>query len=314
MTTDNHEWFQDRISKNFAQLHKVEEVLYSGRTKYQSVQIMRSPNYGRFLVLDNKIQSSEADEFIYHEGMVHPPMLAHPRPENVFIVGGGEGGILREVLKYRTVKKAVMVDIDEEVVNLSKQYLPGESEGAFEDSRTELHFTDAREYLTKSNRKFDVIIIDLPDPLDEGPAYLLYTQEFYGIVLNKLTENGIISVQSGSAMLTELLNFTAVYRTLSSVFSVVCPYVVAVPGYGGPWGLCTASMKLNPAQLSAAEIDRRIAERGVSGLRFYDGTTHQGIFALPKYMREAMKAQDRIIKDNEPLFSFKIKKGTPAAS
>ncbi|MDD4859442.1 MAG: hypothetical protein PHR56_04480, partial [Dehalococcoidales bacterium] len=115
MTNEQEKWFQDRISLNFAQLHRYDEILYSGRTKFQSVQIMHSPNYGKFLVLDNKIQSSETDEFIYHEGLVHPPMLAHPRPENVFVVGGGEGAILREILKYRTVKKAVMVDIDEEV-------------------------------------------------------------------------------------------------------------------------------------------------------------------------------------------------------
>ncbi|MDD5126570.1 MAG: polyamine aminopropyltransferase [Dehalococcoidales bacterium] len=308
MSNEQEKWFQDRISLNFAQLHRYDEVLYSGRTKYQSVQILHSPNYGKTLVLDNKIQSSEADEFIYHEGLVHPPMLAHPKPEAVFVVGGGEGAILREVLKYRTVKKAVMVDIDEEVVALSKKYLPEHAAGAFEDPRTEVYHEDARAFLEKSTRKYDVIIIDLPDPLDEGPAYLLYTQEFYRMLLGKLTANGIISVQSGSAMLTELLNFTSVANTLRSAFASVCPYVVAVPGYGGPWGLTTASMKLSPAQLSKEEIDHRIAERGITGLRFYDGTTHQGIFSLPRYLREAMQAQTRVIKDNEPLFSFKIKK------
>jgi spermidine synthase len=255
-------------------------------------------------VLDGKIQSSEADEFIYHEALVQPAMLTHPHPETVFIAGGGEGATLREVLSHKTVKRVVMVDIDEEVVALCQKFLPNYSRGSFKDKRTELLHTDAREYLARSRELFDIIIIDLPDPIEEGPAYLLYTQEFYHLVRDRLTANGIISVQAGSAALTELLNLASVNKTLKSVFPIVCPYQTDVPCFGGPWGFCLASLNLNPVQLSPSEVDKRISARSLMHLKFYDGLTHQGIFSLPKHLREELSRQGRLITDNQPLYVY----------
>jgi spermidine synthase len=256
------------------------------------------------LVLDGKIQSSEKDEHIYHEALVQPAMLAHPRPETIFIAGGGEGATLRETLSHKTVKRAVMVEIDEEVTVLSRKYLPALSRGAFEDSRTELHHVDARQYLEKSKEKFDVIIIDLPDPIEKGPAYLLFTQEFYRIVLDKLTENGLIAVQAGSASPTELLNLTAVNNTLKSVFPLVVQYTAYVPCFGGPWGFCLASRQHDPSRFSPEEINERIVSRSLGGLHFYDGITHRGMFSLPGYVREALAKQKRIITDKKPLYLY----------
>ena len=304
METDPDRWLRDSISDDFVQLHRIEEVLYTGQTKYQSAQIIRSRSFGICLVLDGKIQSSEADEFIYHEALVQPAMITHPAPEAVFIAGGGEGATLREALFHKTVKRAVMVDIDGEVVALSQKYLPDHSRGAFEDSRTELYHVDARDYLAKSNERFDIIIIDLPDPIEEGPAYLLYTREFYQIVRDRLTDNGMIVVQAGSASLTELLNFTAVNNTLKSVFPIVSQYKVDMPCFGGPWGFCLASLKHEPARLSPGEVDSRIAARSLTGLKFYDGLTHQGIFSLPRYIRDTLVSQSRIITDKDPLYLY----------
>jgi spermidine synthase len=304
MDIDPDKWLRDSINENFVQLHHLQEVLYTGRTKYQSVQVVRTESFGVCLVLDGKIQSSEADEFIYHEAIVHPSMITHPAPETVFIAGGGEGATLREALCHKTVQRAVMVDIDEEIINICKEYLPNHSSGAFEDSRTELFHTDAREYLAQTKDRFDAIIIDLPDPIEEGPAYLLYTREFYEIVHERLTDDGIISVQSGSASLTELLNLTAVYNTLKSVFPIVNVYKTDMPCFGGPWGFCTASRKHDTAGLSAEEVDGRIKERSLVGLRFYDGVTHRGMFSLPKYIRDAMEAQQRLITDDDPLYLY----------
>ncbi len=304
METDPDKWLRDSINENFVQLHRLEEVLYTGETRFQSAEIVRSSNFGVSLVLDGKIQSSEADEFIYHEALVQPAMLTHPCPENVFIAGGGEGATLREVLYHSTVKRAVMVDIDEQVITLCKKYLPNHSRGAFEDSRTELYHTDARKYLEGSKDRFDVIIIDLPDPIEEGPAYLLFTQEFYRIVDDRLTEDGIIAVQAGSATFNELLNLTAVYNTLKSIFPVVVPYATHMPSFGGPWGFCLASRKHDPSQLSPSEIDDKIAGRSLAGLKFYDGLTHQGMFSLPRYIREAAVSQTRIITDKDPLYLY----------
>ncbi len=306
MTIEPDKWFHDKINRNFVQLHAIEEVLYTGQTKFQFAEIMRTANFGKCLVLDGKIQSSEADEFVYHEALVQPAMLLHPHPETVFIAGGGEGATLRETLAHKSVKRAVMVDIDEQVIALCKKYLPDFSRGAFEDKRTELYHVDAREYLAKSREKFDVIIIDLPDPIEEGPAYLLYTKEFYQLVRDRLTGNGLICVQSGAATLSELLSFSAVYNTLRSVFPVVRPYKADVPSFGIPWGFCLASFSLAPLLVfSQTKIDGIISSRSLTKLRFYDGVTHQGMFSLPKYLREALSKQTRLITDKEPLYIYR---------
>ncbi|MFH1646422.1 MAG: polyamine aminopropyltransferase [Chloroflexota bacterium] len=302
MDTDPDKWLRDSINDNFVQLHRIEEVIYAGRTKYQSARIVRSTNFGMCLVLDGKIQSSERDEFIYHEALVHPAMITHPGPETVFIAGGGEGATLREVLCHKSVGRAVMVDIDAEVIALSQKYLPNHSHGAFEDSRTELYHVDAREYLAASKDKFDIIIVDLPDPIEEGPAYLLYTQEFYRLASDRLTGDGLIAVQAGSASLTELLNLTAVNNTLKSVFPIVAACKVDIPCFGGAWGFCIASRRHDPTLLTPTEVNARIAQRSLTGLRFYDGLTHQGIFSLPGYIREALARQKRIITDKDPLY------------
>ncbi len=304
MDTDPDKWLSDEINESFVQMHLLEEVLYTGQTKYQSIQIVRSRSFGLCLVLDGKIQSSEGDEFIYHESLVQPAMIAHPGPERVFIAGGGEGATLREALRHKTVKRAVMVDVDDEVISLSRKYLPDHSQGAFEDRRTELHHTDARDYLARSKDRFDVVIIDLPDPIEEGPAYLLYTREFYRIVYDKLNEDGLIAVQAGSASVNELLNLTAVNNTLKSVFPIVATYTAHIPCFGGPWGFCLASRKHDLFRLSPAEVDGRISARSLTGLKFYDGLTHQGMFSLPRYVREAAARQTRIITDKDPLYLY----------
>lgn len=304
MDIDPDKWLQDSISEDFVQLHRIEEVLYSGQTQYQSVQIVRTGGFGLCLILDGKIQSSEADEFIYHEALVHPAMITHPNPETVFIAGGGEGATLREALSHNTVNRAVMVDIDEEVITLVKKYLPDHNRGAFADSRTELYHVDARKYLENSSEQFDIIVIDLPDPIEEGPAYRLYTREFYNIVSDRLNNDGLITVQAGSASYNELLNLTAVNNTLKSVFPIVTTHEVDVPCFGGPWGFCIASRKYDPGKLTAEEINGRISQRSLTSLKLYDGITHRGMFSLPLFLRDALASQPRIITDDEPLYLY----------
>jgi spermidine synthase len=285
-------------------LHSIKEKIYSGRSKFQSVDIVNTGSFGICLVLDGKIQSSEADEFIYHEALVHPAMLTHPQPESVFIAGGGEGATLREVLAHKTVKKAVMVDIDEEVVSLCRRFLPSWHQNAFDDPRAELHFVDARKYLDESSDKFDVIIIDLADPLEQGPARLLYTQEFYQIVKQKLGSAGIMSVQAEPAEWRNLDNFTAIANTLRNVFPIVRPYQVHVPSFLGLWGFVSASQSLDPPELTPEEIDTRISTRISKKLKSYDGLTHQAMFTIPKHIRQQLAASKRIITDKQPISAY----------
>jgi spermidine synthase len=301
---DKHRWFSDYISPDLTMLHSIKDRIYSGRTKFQSVDIIDTGSFGVCLVLDGKIQSSEMDEFIYHEALVHPAMLTHPQPERVFIAGGGEGATLREVLAHKTVKKAVMVDIDEEVVSLCRRFLPSWHQNAFDDPRTELHFADARKYLEESNDKFDVIIIDLVDPLEQGPARLLYTQEFYQIVEQKLGPDGIMSVQAEPSEWKNLDNFTAIVSTLRSVFPIARPYQVHVPSFLGLWGFVAASQSLDPFELIPEEIDARITARVSKKLKSYDGLTHQSMFTIPKHIRQELAANKRIITDKQPISAY----------
>jgi spermidine synthase len=303
MEVDPAKWFHDKISEDLIQLHSIKEVLYKGQTKFQSIEIIRTGSYGKCLVLDDKIQSSELDEFIYHEALIHPALTIHRNPETVFIAGGGEGATLREILRHNTVKKVVMVDIDEEVISICKEYLPEHHQDSFNDERLELYHTDARQYLADSKEAFDIIIIDLTEPIEEGPAYLLYTEEFYRIVQKKLAEDGIMSVQAGCAAFNELLNFSAVYHTLKTAFPEVHPYQIDVPSFGGPWGFCFASNNTKSV-MSAEEIDTRLESRGVDNLRLYDGTTHQNMFAFPKHLRKALESQVRLITDDQPLYTY----------
>ncbi|MCK4697404.1 MAG: polyamine aminopropyltransferase [Dehalococcoidia bacterium] len=300
-----NEWFHDYVTPDMVQSYSIKEVTYSGRTQFQSVEIIESGGLGRCLILDGKIQSSEWDEFIYHEALVHPPMIAHPRPKRVFIAGGGEGATLREVLAHSSVKRVVMVDIDEEVIDICRRLLPSWHQGSFEDSRLELRFVDARKYLEECvdvGEKFDVVILDLPEPIEEGPAYLLHTTEFYQVVREKLAPDGIISLQAGPSSWGNHRCFTAIINTLKAVFPLVFPYDTFIPSYGGTWGFALASPKLSPP--TAAEVERRIASRMAGGLRFYDGIAHQGLFSLPKNLREAIAEEQRVITVDKPFFIY----------
>jgi len=290
------------VTPDTIQQFAVKDVLYFGQSKFQKVEVIETVSFGKCLILDGKIQSCETDEFIYHEALVHPPMILHPNPETVFIAGGGEGATLREVLAHKTVRKVVMVDIDVEVIDICKRLLPAHHQGSFDDPRVELLHMDAKEYLAETKERFDVIIIDLSEPIEGGPAYLLYTQKFYEMLKSKLSDNATFALQSGSTALGVTDVYTAINNTLKTAFSIVAPYEANVPSFGTTWGFSLASLKFDPLQLSPDEVDRRIADRVSKTLRFYDGHTHQGLFFIPKYLRDEMARETRVITEDNPVF------------
>ncbi|MGD0511292.1 MAG: hypothetical protein ABSA33_05635, partial [Candidatus Micrarchaeaceae archaeon] len=177
--TIKKDWFVSVTTPDLNEQFTIKGRIFSARTKYQSVEIIDTYTFGRCLILDDKIQSSELDEFIYHEALVHPAMIMHAQPHKVFVAGGGEGAVLREVLKYTSVNKVIMVDIDGEVIKISDEFLPSWHQNAFRDPRVKLIFDDARRYLAETNERFDVIICDLSDPISAGPSRFLFTREFY---------------------------------------------------------------------------------------------------------------------------------------
>ena len=273
------------------------------QTAYQRVEIVDSVPFGRCLMLDGKIQSSESDEYLYHEALVQPVMCLHPHPKKIFIGGGGEGATLREVLKHKSVDSVIMIDIDETVVDLCKEFLPNHHQGAFQDSRLELHYQDARDFLATTSDTFDVIILDLADPIESGPAFKLYTQDFYRLAEKCLRDEGILVTQSGPAGPYDYKEcFTAICNTLGTIFTDVYPYSLYVPCFGTPWSFTIATRSNFQIRPSISIIDDAIRERDIHGLRYYDGLTHHHLFSLPRYLRDGLAKETRIISDSHPIF------------
>ena len=302
INSQSYKWFFETTTTFEGHMHAIARTIVEAQTKFQHVEILQTAAYGKTLVLDGRIQSSQGDEFIYHEALVHPGMLTtEGPPRSALVIGGGEGATLREILRYPSITRAVMVDIDGEVVELCKVHLPEMHRGAFDDPRSEVRHEDARAYLEKSKDRFDFITVDLVEPLEEGPACMLFTQEFYSLVRDRLTPGGTMSMQAGMTKLGELGFFTSIHRTLREVFPMVAAYQSFISCFGTPWGFIVASKKVDPAGQGAPAVDKLIAERIKGSLEYWDGVTHQHAFSLPKFIRKAIAKQTRIVTDANPL-------------
>ena len=296
-------WHYELITPDLYQAERINHVFFSGRTPYQEVVVQDGAAFGRSLVLDGKTQSTEVDEFVYHEGLVHPAMISHRAPTSVFVAGGGEGATIREVLKHNAVESVVMVDIDSKVVDLCREYLPNHHRSSFDDPRVRLVYADALAYLESTSERFDIVIIDVPDPLEAGPAYLLFTQEFYSLIRDRLRPGGAMVSQSGPTGPSFYEQcFSAVANTVASVFPAVTMSETFVPSFGSTWGFVIGSLGEDPGDLSPEEVDARIAARITGQLRYFDGTTLRGMVSVPKYLRESVASESRIITRDTPLF------------
>ncbi|MGQ9759388.1 MAG: polyamine aminopropyltransferase [Candidatus Methanomethylicaceae archaeon] len=293
-------WFIEYQTPNSAHMHGIRGVVCHKKSRVQSIDIVDGCEYGRMLVLDGKVQSTLRDEYIYHEALVQPAMVSHPRPEEVLIIGGGEGGTPREVLRHPTVMVVVMVDIDAEVIKSSQRYMPELSDGAFEDERVEVVIGDGRRFVESCRGRFDVVIIDVTDPLEEGPGQLLYTREFYESVAKILKDEGIMVTQATSVYYS-VHCFATIYRTVRSVFGRAGGYQTWVPAYDSMWGFVYGTRGPDPSIMSEGEVDDRLRERGVRGLRYYEGGVHRTFFTLVRETREKLK-EGNIATDSSPIF------------
>lgn len=281
----------------------VDKFLVEGKTEYQQYQIVDMPTFGKTLFLDYKIQSSLLDEYVYHESMVQPAMTLHPNPKKVLVCGGGEGSTLWHALSHNTVESATMVDLDEELIDMVKIHMPEWHRGAFGDSRTTLVHKDARKWVEDHKGEgYDVILSDLPGPIEGGPALYLYTQEYFKHVAEALSDDGIFVLQSGACNETYPYCFACVHKTLESLkaeFPYVRGYYGLVTTFQMPWGFILASKKHDPLELTAEEIAKRLAARGVEN-RYYTPRFHSSMFTLPEYMLRAIEEHGRILTDAEP--------------
>jgi spermidine synthase len=294
--------FLEQVTPYEAILRRMERVIASGTTRYQRYFIFETRGFGKVLVLDKDVQSTERDEYIYHETLVHPALLAHPAPRRVLIVGGGEGATLREVLRHPTVERAVMCDIDGELVALARKELVEWHQGAFEDPRAQVVIADARAWLEATSERFDVILLDLNDPVgEENPARFLYTQEFYALVREHLVPGGILGLQAGMLLLTHHAQHPILHRTLAQVFIHVRSYRNFIPGFFLNFGFVLASQELDPLTIPEEMLAQRIAERGLH-LRHLSPAYIKALFVLPLDLQKAIEEERRVSRDEAAFF------------
>jgi len=275
-------WTVENLYDDRAQALREARVLYDSETEHQRLRVFENPTYGRVLTLDGVVQTTEGDEFIYHEMLAHVPILAHGRARRVLIIGGGDGGMAREVLRPRSVAEVTMVEIDAGVVEFAKKYLPSLSAGAFDDPRLNLVIADGATFVRESHDRFDVIISDSTDPI--GPGEVLFTDSFYGHVKHRLAEDGIFVTQNGVPFQQpeELRNSLRAFRTLWA--DATC-YLASIPTYGGgpmAFGWATDG---DARQVPLGVLEGRFAAAGID-MRYYTPAVHKAAFALPGYVNK----------------------------
>lgn len=302
-----NKWFTEWFTSHENHSHQLKKILVKKKTKFQNALIADTYSFGRCLVLDGEMQSAQLDEFIYHEALIHPSFITHPNPKNVVILGGGEGATLREILKHKTVEKVRMVDIDGEVVNFCDRHMRLWHQGSFKNPRAEVIIGDAKKFIEETTEKFDLIISDLPSPIEAGPAYQLYTVEFYRILKERLHSNGVFVLQAGTTNLLQIALHLKLFRTLKEVFPVVRSYSAHVPSFDVPWAFlcCSRSRNVDPLKISGKETSQRIAKRINQPLKFYDGMTHEGLFRIPKHLRKLLDQEKGMITAKHPIYFFK---------
>ncbi len=310
-------WLSEYITPWDLYAHGITRVFVQKKTEFQDMAIVESGAYGKALVLDGKWQSCTGDEFLYHEGLVHPAMVMQTRlasgngtqrgPRRVLVLGGGEGATLREVLRWRSVEQVVMVDIDGEVVNCCREYLPEMHQGAFEDVRTTVVIEDAIAFVDRwitamaddGAPPWDVIISDLSDPIESGPAFPLFTQEHFHNLRQIVSPVGVLALQAGPTAPPELHLHTRLAHTVSTVFSAVQSYTCYAMSFGSPLGFLLASMQPLPTRLEPTAVDALLA--GVTGeLRAVDGEALLGMLNIPRHLRQAIAAETQVYTMSAP--------------
>ncbi len=280
-------WFIDKNSPNHWISHRIKKRVASARTPYQRVEILDTYEFGRMVILDGKIQSAESDEHVYHEILVHPAMIAHPKPEHVLILGAGEGATLREVLKHPMVKRAIMIDIDREFVALCRRFLKKWHRGAFRHEKARVVFEDAFSYLEGTPERFDVIIADISDPDETGPARLVYTEEFYSLIERVLKPSGIFTTHATAVYYAPHENRSSeIVAKLKRIFPRVDMCYEYIPSFGCLWSFATASRSRSPRALSEKGVERRLKDRGIEMLSYYGPHTHRRLFIIPPCLEE----------------------------
>jgi spermidine synthase len=292
--TQHTEWLND----DFGFFYTIKKRLRFGATKYQTLELVDTNEFGRVLILDGITQAAQWGECYYHEPMVHPAMCTHPSPRRVLVIGAGDGGIIREVLKYPCVESVDLAELDEGVIAFSRKYLPSIHRGAFDDPRVHIHITDGRNYVEKNRKTFDVVIMDMTDPF--GPAKLLYTKDFFLSVKRSLRDARGVFVMHTESPVARPKTFSCIQRTLGSVFGRVCPLYAYIHMYATLWSVTVSSDGSNMASVGRAAVDKRLARYGITDLRYYTGKIHEAAQVSWPHLDDLLKKRARILTDKHP--------------
>jgi len=278
-------WVEERLHRDFRIALKADKVLYEDETAHQHLVLFENETFGRVLALDNVIQTTERDEFIYHEMLTHVPILAHGAVRRVLIVGGGDGGMLEEALKHPGVERVTLVEIDPGVIEFSRRYLGSICRDAFDDPRLELVIADGVEYVAETQARFDLAIVDSTDPI--GPGEVLFTERFYAGCKRVLAPGGVLVTQNGVVFLQDE-ELRTTLGLLRPRFAEATCYLAGVPSYvGGPMAFGWATDETAHRRTPLATLRERFAAAGIA-TRYYTPEVHQGAFALPGYVQAAM--------------------------
>ena len=280
--------FQETLYDAVSQTYRIDKLYFEHKTEHQHLMIFHNASLGRVMTLDGIVQTTEKDEFIYHEMMAHVPILTHGAARRVLIIGGGDGGMLREVLKHDAIEHVTMVEIDAEVITMAKQYLPNHSAGAFDDARAEIVIADGMDFVRSTDARFDVIISDSTDPI--GPGEILFTNDFYAQCKRILNPGGIMVAQNGVPFF-QIDEVITTQQRMTPHFSDQCFYSAAVPTYYG--GIMTFAYGSDNAALRHVDISTLSERFNLTGIttRYYSPAIHQASFALPRYIEVALTAQ-----------------------
>lgn len=258
----------------------------SQQTEFQHLELLESKDLGLTLRLDGCLMTAEREEFFYHENLVHPAAIAHPNPRKALILGGGDGGALEELLKHNTIESATLVDIDGDVIEVSRQHLQAIHKGALDSPRATVVVGDGAQFVRETQDRFDLVLLDLTDP--ETPAGPLYTPTFFAECKKILAEGGAMVIHLG-APFYEPEQVTRLNAELQAVFKHVSAYGLHIPLYGAYWAMAVVSDSLVPTTLTVNEVEQRLEERGIADLQYYNSDVHAALFALPNYYRKLLK-------------------------
>ncbi|MBD3344562.1 MAG: polyamine aminopropyltransferase [Chitinivibrionales bacterium] len=297
---DEKRVFHEQLNDNFGFYYTINETLYRGKTAFQDIELVDTPEFGKVLLLDNITQVAEKNDYQYHEPMVHPALCCHPKPQDILVIGGGDGGILKEVLKYPTVRKIHFAELDSDVVNFSKKYLSSMNKNSFDQPRVRMNFTDGRAFVEKRNKEFDGVIMDMTDPF--GPSKMLYTKEFFQAVKRSLKNPRGVFVMHSESPITRPVAFNCINKTLGKVFTHVNIVYIYIQMYAVLWSIAVCSDETDISKTKAAVINRRLETYGITNNKVYTGATHHAMLAAYPYIEDILKTRAPIITDSKPDF------------